>query len=78
MKAKASQTDEAQQDCCGRGGVRPGCGRKPGVKTHPVRLPQWLLSELEARGDIKQGIIEACVHHYNLDWPKDAEGHTSD
>ncbi len=60
-------SETKQPDCCGRGGARPGCGRKPGVKTRPVRLPEWLLDELEQHGNARQAIIDACVTHYKLD-----------
>ena len=60
-------TDPNLNDCCGRGGARPGCGRKPGVKTRPVRLPQWLLNELQRQGDARQAIIDACIAHYQLE-----------
>ncbi|MBM7037167.1 hypothetical protein [Vibrio ulleungensis] len=58
--------------CCARGGPRPGCGRKPGIKTRPVRLPEWLLDELESFGDPRQSIIEACKAFYGID-PQDAK-----
>ena len=43
------------------GGKRSGCGRKPGVKTHPIRLPVWLLEQLSVEGDPRQLIIDACL-----------------
>jgi len=53
-------------ECCGRGGARPGCGRKPGVKTRPVRLPEWLLVELEKLGDPRELIKQACKEKFQL------------
>ncbi|WP_196158096.1 hypothetical protein [Reinekea sp. G2M2-21] len=63
-----------KDECCGRGGSRPGCGRKPGVKTRPVRLPEWLLDALEEQGDARHAIVHACVHHFNLKCPNPSEG----
>lgn len=57
---------KSDEGCCGRGGARPGCGRKPGVQTRPVRLPVWLLEKLAEQGDLREAIIHACVHHYGL------------
>ncbi len=61
------------QHCCGRGGARPGCGRKPGTKTRPVRLPEWLLQQLDNEGDIRTLIITACKEMYNLSEPDKKE-----
>jgi hypothetical protein len=47
--------------CCDHGGKRSGCGRKPGVKTQPIRLPAWLLEQLSEKGDPRQLIIDACL-----------------
>lgn len=47
--------------CCDHGGKRSGCGRKPGVKTQPIRLPAWLLEQLSEQGDPRQLIIDACL-----------------
>ena len=55
-----------KSDWCKRGGARPGCGRKPGVKTRPVRLPEWLLDELERLGDPRELILDACQNRYEL------------
>ncbi len=51
---------------CQRGGKREGCGRKPGIKTHPLRLPCWLLEELSAKGDPQTLIIQACMAAYSI------------
>ena len=59
------------QQCCGRGGARPGCGRKPGIKTRPVRLPEWLLESLVAQGDIRSAIVDACKQAYGITEPSD-------
>ncbi len=48
-------------DCCDHGGKRSGCGRKPGVKTQPIRLPAWLLEQLSKQGDPRALIIDACL-----------------
>ncbi|MGF1757250.1 hypothetical protein L4D76_04705 [Photobacterium sagamiensis] len=61
-----SKSAETKRSCCDHGGKRPGCGRKPGIKTQPIRLPSWLLERLEQRGDARQLIIDACVSHYQL------------
>ncbi|WP_127558203.1 hypothetical protein [Saccharospirillum alexandrii] len=55
--------------CCSRGGARPGCGRKPGIKTRPVRLPVWLLDALEQQGDVRHAIIRACQNEYGIEPP---------
>jgi hypothetical protein len=47
--------------CCDHGGKRSGCGRKPGVKTQPIRLPAWLLEQLSEHGEPRQLIIDACL-----------------
>ncbi|MEJ2044581.1 MAG: hypothetical protein P8X74_19630 [Reinekea sp.] len=60
------------EHCCNRGGARPGCGRKPGTKTRPVRLPEWLLDALDAQGDARKAIIEACISVYGLTEPAQA------
>lgn len=56
--------------CINRGGARPGCGRKPGIKTKPVRLPVWLLDALEQEGDAREAIVRACIQHYELETPQ--------
>jgi len=62
-----SPKDTSQKPCCHRGGARPGCGRKPGVPTRPVRLPEWLLDELDVlEGDSRALIIKACIQTYGL------------
>ncbi|MDR9827606.1 hypothetical protein RCJ22_18545 [Vibrio sp. FNV 38] len=58
-----------KQSCCNRGGTRPGCGRKPGVKTRPVRLPEWLLDALEAIDDPRECIVAACQEKYGIERP---------
>ncbi|MDV7103821.1 hypothetical protein R3X26_05285 [Vibrio sp. TH_r3] len=58
---------DGRERCCNRGGSRPGCGRKPGVKTRPVRLPEWLLDELEQIDDPRQCIVQACIEHFDLE-----------
>lgn len=52
-----------------RGGARPGCGRKPGIKTRPVRLPVWLLDALEQQCDVRHAIIRACQNEYGIEPP---------
>ena len=52
--------NNSSQACCDHGGKRSGCGRKPGVKTQPIRLPAWLLQQLSEQGDPRQLIIDAC------------------
>ncbi|PKH03036.1 hypothetical protein CXF72_08485 [Psychromonas sp. MB-3u-54] len=52
---------KSNQACCDHGGKRSGCGRKPGVKTQPIRLPAWLLEKLSEQGDPRQLIIDACL-----------------
>ncbi|MFT4938153.1 MAG: hypothetical protein ACI88A_001176 [Paraglaciecola sp.] len=47
--------------CCDHGGKRSGCGRKPGVKTLPIRLPAWLLEQLSEKGEPRQLIVDACL-----------------
>lgn len=64
-----SERSEDKAECCGRGGARPGCGRKPGIKTRPVRLPVWLLDALEDECDVRHAIIKACQHHYGIEPP---------
>jgi hypothetical protein len=56
--------NDIEKNCCNRGGKRSGCGRKPGIKTQPIRLPEWLLDQLNKQGDAKQLIIEACLTQY--------------
>lgn len=53
--------DKSNETCCDHGGKRNGCGRKPGVKTQPIRLPAWLLEQLSGEGDPRQLIIDACL-----------------
>ena len=53
--------DKFNDVCCDHGGKRNGCGRKPGVKTQPIRLPAWLLEQLSQQGDARALIIEACL-----------------
>lgn len=64
---------DGEQTGCERGGARPGCGRKPGIKTLPIRLPQWLINQLEQEGDVKQLIIDACKKQYNLQCDQNSE-----
>jgi hypothetical protein len=52
---------KSNQACCDHGGKRNGCGRKPGVKTQPIRLPAWLLEQLSEEGNPRQLIIDACL-----------------
>lgn len=54
-------SDKFNKGCCDHGGKRTGCGRKPGVKTLPIRLPAWLLEQLSEQGDSRQLIIQACL-----------------
>jgi hypothetical protein len=56
--------DKMNKNCCDHGGKRSGCGRKPGVKTQPIRLPEWLLEQLSQQGDSRKLIIEACLSRY--------------
>ncbi|OMH36199.1 hypothetical protein [Motiliproteus sp. MSK22-1] len=60
------KTPGLKTGCCDHGGKRPGCGRKPGIKTQPIRLPRWLLEQLHEKGDARQLIIEACISQYQL------------
>jgi hypothetical protein len=53
--------NKPNETCCDHGGKRFGCGRKPGVKTQPIRLPAWLLEQLSEQGDPRQLIIDACL-----------------
>lgn len=53
--------EKSNEHCCDHGGKRSGCGRKPGVKTQPIRLPTWLLEQLSLKGDPRQLIIDACL-----------------
>jgi hypothetical protein len=53
--------NNSNEPCCDHGGKRSGCGRKPGVKTQPIRLPAWLLEQLSVEGDPRQLIIDACL-----------------
>lgn len=64
---------EKKHRCCNRGGPRPGCGRKPGVKTRPVRLPEWLLDALEEIDDPRRCIVQACIEQYGIKHPKSKE-----
>jgi len=57
-------SDKIKDGCCDHGGKRSGCGRKPGVKTQPIRLPAWLLEQLGKKGDPRQLIIDACLARY--------------
>ncbi len=59
-------SSKSKVGCCDHGGKRQGCGRKPGVKTQAIRLPKWLLERLNAQGDARQMIVEACTHYYRL------------
>ncbi|MCQ1060343.1 hypothetical protein ACQKPX_13780 [Photobacterium sp. DNB23_23_1] len=61
--------------CGSRGGSRPGCGRKPGVKTRPVRLPEWLLDALEDIDDPRHCIVKACIEHYGIEPPRQKDSH---
>ena len=56
--------NKSNEACCDHGGKRSGCGRKPGVKTQPIRLPAWLLEQLSKEGDPRQLIIDACLAQY--------------
>ncbi len=58
--------NKSGKPCCGHGGVRPGCGRKPGVKTRPVRIPEWLIEELEKISDPRECIVNACVEQFGI------------
>lgn len=62
-------TKSKKSSHCSRGGSRPGCGRKPGVKTRPVRLPEWLLDELDKIDDPRVCIVKACKAQYGLTSP---------
>lgn len=66
-------TPPKRRQCCGRGGHRPGCGRKPGVKTRPVRLPEWLLDALEEVGEPRHCIVKACIEQYGIEHPTKKE-----
>jgi hypothetical protein len=55
--------NKSNDACCDHGGKRPGCGRKPGVKTQAIRLPVWLLEQLSEVGEPRQLIIDACLAH---------------
>lgn len=70
-----SNQSEKKQHCCGRGGARPGCGRKPGVKTRPVRLPEWLLDALEDVGNPRHCIVKACMEQYGIEHPGKKDTH---
>ncbi|WP_132700875.1 hypothetical protein [Reinekea marinisedimentorum] len=70
-----TEHSENSQSCCGRGGKRPGCGRKPGVKTRPVRLPEWLLDALEEVGDPRKSIVKACMEQYGIQRPANKDRH---
>ncbi|NRA21298.1 MAG: hypothetical protein HRU05_12540 [Oceanospirillaceae bacterium] len=62
--------DKFNQSCCDHGGKRSGCGRKPGVKTQPIRLPAWLLEQLNEQGDARALIIDACLaQHPSINIP---------
>jgi hypothetical protein len=53
--------NKSNDACSEHGGKRNGCGRKPGVKTQPIRLPAWLLEQLSEEGEPRQLIIDACL-----------------
>ncbi|MEP0354590.1 hypothetical protein [Paraglaciecola sp.] len=55
----------SNEACCDHGGKRPGCGRKPGVKTQAIRLPEWLLEQLSDQGNPRQLIIDACLAQHS-------------
>jgi hypothetical protein len=57
---------------CEHGGRRSGCGRKPGVKTQPIRLPAWLLEQLDKNGEPRTLIIEACLAQHPSICSKDS------
>jgi hypothetical protein len=67
-----------KSSCGSRGGSRPGCGRKPGIKTRPVRLPEWLLEELEKIDDPRVCIVKACKAQYGLTSPCSDSSHKSE
>ncbi len=67
-------SEKTANACCDHGGKRTGCGRKPGIKTQPIRLPSWLLNQLSEQGDARKLIVEACVDRYELD-PDGAQCH---
>ncbi|PSW17563.1 hypothetical protein C9I98_18710 [Photobacterium sanctipauli] len=68
--------DKTHQHPCGsRGGFRAGCGRKPGVKTRPVRLPEWLLDALEEIDDPRHCIVKACIKQYGIEPPRQKASH---
>jgi hypothetical protein len=54
-------SNKSNEACRDHGGKRSGCGRKPGVRTQPIRLPEWLLEQLSIEGDPRQLIIAACL-----------------
>lgn len=61
-----SNSPKLNDACCDHGGKRSGCGRKPGIKTEPIRLPSWLLEQLREQGDARKLIVEACLDRYQL------------
>ncbi|MHA2936924.1 hypothetical protein ACXJY6_01375 [Vibrio sp. RC27] len=67
--------DNKKHRFCNRGGPRPGCGRKPGVKTRPVRIPEWLLDALEEIGEPRKCIVKACIAQYGIEHPRKKESH---
>jgi len=66
--------NKSNDACCEHGGKRSGCGRKPGVKTQPIRLPAWLLEQLSAEGNPRQLIIDACLARHPSICNKGAQG----
>ncbi len=68
--------DNAKNRRCGsRGGSRQGCGRKPGEKTRPVRLPEWLLDALAEIDEPRHCIVKACVEQYGIEPPLKKESY---
>jgi len=55
---------KSNEGCCDHGGKRHGCGRKPGIKTQPIRLPLCLLEQLSKQGEPRELIINACLAQY--------------
>jgi len=48
---------------------------KAGVKTRPVRLPEWLLVALDEIGEPSHSIVKACIDQYGIDHPAKKESH---
>lgn len=69
------QAKKNNHRCCNRGGVRPGCGRKSGMKTRPVRIPEWLLEALSEYGEPRQCIVQACIKQYDIPTPDQQDSH---